>query len=92
MPHYTIQGQESRGFPALVVIHKPGHPYSVGKAGGKVLAVLYDFTPLCHKHAWTSNHTALLAGLRQGRLKNEARILGKVILDTWRFILGYIAK
>ena len=25
-------------------------------------------------------------------LKNEARILGKVILDTWRFILGYIAK
>ena len=29
---------------------------------------------------------------RQGRRKNEARILGKVILDTWRFILGYIAK
>ena len=27
-----------------------------------------------------------------GRRKNEARILGKVILDTWRFILGYIAK
>ena len=26
------------------------------------------------------------------RVKNEARILGKVILDTWRFILGYIAK
>ena len=25
-------------------------------------------------------------------MKNEARILGKVILDTWRFILGYIAK
>ena len=25
-------------------------------------------------------------------LKNEARILGKVILDTLRFILGYIAK
>ena len=24
--------------------------------------------------------------------KNEARILCKVILDTWRFILGYIAK
>ena len=31
-------------------------------------------------------------GQRQGRRKNEARILGKVILDTWRFILGYIAK
>ena len=29
---------------------------------------------------------------RQGRRKNEARILCKVILDTWRFILGYIAK
>ena len=29
--------------------------------------------------------------LGQG-VKNEARILGKVILDTWRFILGYIAK
>ena len=25
-------------------------------------------------------------------MKNEARILGKVILETWRFILGYIAK
>ena len=28
----------------------------------------------------------------RARRKNEARILGKVILDTWRFILGYIAK
>ena len=28
----------------------------------------------------------------QGRRKNEARMLCKVILDTWRFILGYIAK
>mgnify|MGYP004636257027 CR=1 FL=1 len=28
---------------------------------------------------------------REGE-KIEARILGKVILDTWRFILGYIAK
>ena len=26
------------------------------------------------------------------RKRHEARILGKVILDTWRFILGYIAK
>ena len=28
---------------------------------------------------------------REGE-KTKARILGKVILDTWRFILGYIAK
>ena len=27
-----------------------------------------------------------------GRRKNEARLLGQVILDTWPFILGYIAK
>ena len=34
----------------------------------------------------------LEADSRLGGSKDEARLLGKVSLDTWRFILGYIAK
>ena len=34
----------------------------------------------------------LEADSRLGGQKDEARLLGKVSLDTWRFILGYIAK
>ena len=51
-------------------------------------------TTLTTDSVYAKNKLLMKSRRQRGREreKNEARILGKVILDTWRFILGYIAK
>ena len=56
------------------------------------LVVLWKSTHRHLEYAQPTSPSVSTPSKWQARRKNEARILGKVILDTWRFILGYIAK
>ena len=61
---------------------------------GKWQQIQYDFYFTVHWFSLWREKVSSEIKKRHTRAirKNEVRILGKVILDTWRFILGYIAK
>ena len=61
---------------------------------GKCQQIQHDFYDTVHWFSLWREKVSSETRKRHTRAirKNEARILGKVILDTWRFILGYIAK